>query len=73
MYQKTALAYLFMFWKQRNEEKKDRQNKTLVCTRSNSLAHVTDIISSKEEVLKSLVAHFKHACGKREKEKEAQT
>lgn len=31
----------------------------------NSLAHVTDIVSSEKEVLKPLVAHFKHT-GKRE-------
>lgn len=47
----------------------DRLN--TACNQSNLLAHVTDIFSGEEEVVKSLVAHFKHACGG--VEKEAQT
>lgn len=36
-----------------------------VYQKSNSLAHVSDVVRGKEEVLKPLVAHFKHACGMR--------
>lgn len=64
------MAPLFTFWNKSNKKKIDRQNEASVCTQSNSLAHVTDIVSGKEEVVKSLVAHFKHACGKREKTRE---
>lgn len=68
------MAPLFKFWDKSNKKKIDRQNDASVCTQSNSLAHVTDIVGGKEEVVKSLVAHFKHACGgeknKREKRHE---
>lgn len=30
--------------------------------KSNPLAHVSDVVRRKEEVLKSLVAHLKHTC-----------
>ncbi len=48
----------------------DRLNKA--CNQSNLLAHVADIFSSEEEVVKSLVAHFKHACGERLKKRESE-
>lgn len=68
------MAPLFKFWDKSNKKKIDRQNDASVCTQSNSLAHVIDIVGGKEEVVKSLVAHFKHTCGgeknKREKRHE---
>lgn len=41
------------------KEKIDMLN--MLCNSPNLLAHVTDVVGSEEEVLKSLVAHFEHA------------
>lgn len=44
--------------------------KMLVYTQPHSLAHVGYIISSEEEILEALVAHFKYTRRKRERENE---
>lgn len=47
------------YYTKKERETKERKD------RADLLAHLCDIFSSKEEVLKPLVAHFEHAGGER--------
>lgn len=67
-----ALARLFMFWRRRKKGRERNREDGLSgkgprgWSEANSLAHVADVVGSKEEVLKSLVAHFEHAGEKKQ-------
>lgn len=67
-----ALARLFMFWRRRKKGRERNREDGLSgkgprgWSEANSLAHVADVVGGKEEVLKSLVAHFEHAGEKKQ-------